>query len=52
MQNSSLAYFPATGSGALVALPGEDATMTRALARMDALEAVLEPPRRIRVEAL
>ncbi|MEE8506665.1 MAG: homoserine dehydrogenase, partial [Kiloniellales bacterium] len=30
----------------------EDAAMTRALARIDALDAVLEPPRRIRIEAL
>ncbi len=30
----------------------EDAAMARALARMDALDAVLEPPRRIRIEAL
>ena len=30
----------------------EDAAMVRALARMDALDAVLEPPRRIRIEAL
>ena len=30
----------------------EDAAMVRALARIDALDAVLEPPRRIRIEAL
>jgi homoserine dehydrogenase len=30
----------------------EDAAMTRALARIDALDAVLEPPRRIRIESL
>ncbi len=30
----------------------EDAAMTRALARIGALEAVIEPPRRIRIEAL
>jgi homoserine dehydrogenase len=30
----------------------EDAAMTRALARIGALEAVVEPPRRIRIEAL
>ncbi len=30
----------------------EDAAMTRALARIGALEAVIEPPRRIRVESL
>ena len=30
----------------------EDAAMTRALARIDALEAVIEPPNRIRIEAL
>ncbi len=30
----------------------EDAAMTRALARIAALDAVIEPPRRIRIEAL
>ena len=30
----------------------EDAAMTRALERIDAIEAVIEPPRRIRTEAL
>ncbi len=30
----------------------EDAAMTRALERIGALEAVIEPPRRIRIEAL
>ena len=30
----------------------EDAAMNRALARIDSLDAALEPPRRIRIEAL
>jgi homoserine dehydrogenase len=30
----------------------EDAAMTRALTRIGALEAVVQPPRRIRIEAL